>query len=62
MILKCAECRRICKDDGWVAPEADFPAEERVSHGFCPPCAEKAMKEVDSFYANLNHASNLAAD
>jgi len=62
MIIQCAECRKICKDDGWVAPEAFFPAGERVSHGYCPPCAEKAMHEVDLYYANLDHFPIGAAD
>jgi hypothetical protein len=61
MITQCCECRKVCADERWVEPVVPLPADERVSYGFCPRCADQAMQVVDAFYSNVNQTSNLGA-
>ena len=62
MIKQCCECRKVLEDDRWVAPDAFFPADERVGHGYCPTCAEKAIHEVVSYRFMINRNSTTTSD
>jgi len=62
MIKQCCECRKICIDEQWGVPNTTLPADERVSHGYCPDCAKVAMRQVDSDFFNFNGASIPVAD
>jgi hypothetical protein len=62
MITQCCECRKVCADDRWVAPEVLSAVDERVSHGYCPSCYEKARQEVDAYRFNTSRAYTPASD
>ena len=62
MINQCCECRRIQQDDRRVAPDAFFPAGERVSHGYCSTCAEKTIHDAASYRFKIDRNSTTASD
>ena len=62
MIIQCCECQKVRADDHWVAPETPIPAGERVSHGYCSTCAEKAVHEVASYRFKIDRSSTTAFD
>lgn len=62
MTTQCCTCRKICIDDRWGVPSTPLPADERVSHGYCPECAKAAMRQVESDFADVNGASMPVTD
>jgi hypothetical protein len=44
----CAWCRKIEHDDRWLSLEAHFARKTggKVSHGICPECSMKVMRQV----------------
>ena len=52
LIPICAYCKKIRDDKGYwndVASYISRHSEALFSHGMCPDCAEKVMKEVEEF-------------
>lgn len=46
MIIQCCVCHKVRQEDGsWK--EEDTMDRMDVSHGYCPPCAEKALAEAE---------------
>jgi hypothetical protein len=50
MVTQCCECRKACEDNRWDAPIVLSDAGERVSHGYCPSCYEKANQEAQAYF------------
>lgn len=52
MITQCCVCHKIRQGDEtskiWVDPPANLDSEE-LSHGYCPPCAQKAFAELEQW-------------
>lgn len=49
IVTQCCECKkvRIDREDVWVNEIA--PKDKPISHGYCPSCYEKVMKELDEY-------------
>ena len=45
----CGWCRKVCDDDKWLTMEDYFNSKfaTHTSHGMCPDCMNKAVKELD---------------
>ena len=47
MTKVCCVCQRVLDGDRWFAYA--LPADERVTHGYCPDCFSEAMAALDEF-------------
>ncbi|MDR3455869.1 MAG: hypothetical protein P4N60_00365 [Verrucomicrobiae bacterium] len=56
----CGWCRKVCDQDQWLTMEDYFNSKfaTRTSHGMCPECLEKAVKELEQ---NEKPATNRKA-
>ena len=50
MIIKCCVCGRIRSDFGWIQENLVDMSSDRVSHGYCPQCAEQAFAMIRQFH------------
>ncbi len=48
MTKVCCVCHRVQDGDHWAMTNA-LPADERVTHGYCPDCFAEAMSALDEF-------------
>lgn len=48
MTKVCCVCHRVENGDSWSMTNA-LPADERVTHGYCPDCFAEAMSALDDF-------------
>ena len=48
MTKVCCVCQRIQEGATWSMENA-LPADERVTHGYCPACFAEAMSALDEF-------------
>ena len=58
MLPICAYCKKIRDDKGYWDQVDSYISKHTdtvFSHGICPECAEKAMKEVEEFKKNKDH-------
>ena len=61
MLPICASCKKIRDDKGyWSQIESYITnhSEALFSHGYCPECAEKAMKEIEEFNKKKTESRN----
>ena len=42
--VQCCACRRVRSANGWL--RLALHASQRVSHGYCPPCLDEALRAV----------------
>lgn len=47
LVHYCMACGKIKIDDSWFLVGAESLADYRLSHGYCDPCAEKAIAEAE---------------
>ena len=59
MITQCCQCQRIREDDCWVVPKESSPADELVSHGYCPYCASLFKLEIKNTLSIPTEPSSL---
>jgi hypothetical protein len=53
MITQCCACKKVRKGDRWTSAVESLPMDARVSHGYCPECAKKAIQAVEDHYASM---------
>lgn len=51
IIAKCCTCHRVRMEGEWVWREDESPVTHRISHGYCPGCAEKVYATIDQYPA-----------
>lgn len=55
LIKKCCICEKVnVKPDSWR--KAIITRPKKVTHGYCPPCSKKVMKEYEQKLKYLNRA------
>ena len=47
MTIQCCVCRKVKGADGEYK-DSSKPLGDKVSHGYCPKCAEKAFAEIEN--------------
>jgi hypothetical protein len=53
MMIQCCVCGRVRHGGAWVVdPKACQYGAERVSHGYCPACAEEAFEALREYSKN----------
>ena len=54
LVTICCECKRVKVDDSWYPQDisgVDITAPGvRITHGYCKPCADEAMREFERIY------------
>lgn len=55
--VQCCVCKKIRTGSEWITQEKAEIAEELVSHGYCPKCADEAFKAVLSITRSCNVAA-----
>lgn len=58
MVTICCVCQKTKTEGGWILQS--LPKEAVPSHGYCPECAEKAMREIREFQHALRELPALA--
>lgn len=49
MITQCCVCKQVCQpDNSWRIQ--DTAGRTDISHGYCPPCAQKAREEIEAYF------------
>ena len=54
----CAGCKKLRQDGGYWPQVEQFLKEHTdlsLSHGYCPPCADKAREEIDRYFISQEH-------
>ena len=51
MVVQCCVCKKVRKEKQWVDTRDTFTSSRRVSHGYCPHCAEAAFDELRQLMA-----------
>ena len=55
LLRMCCVCKKIEVDKNWIGEKSkDYQSkvdfyEERITHGYCPICCEKAINEVKEY-------------
>lgn len=67
VLSMCVGCKKIKPEDNWFFINEDFQSyvnyvehykkEYKISHGYCPPCADKAIDEMHKDF-DMNKKSN----
>ncbi len=60
MTKVCCVCHRVQAGDRWSRANA-LPADERVTHGYCPDCFSEAMAALDEFVRKQQHIRSAVA-
>ena len=60
MVVQCCECKQVRKDNQWVQPVSADLADDHVSHGYCPVCAEKAFAEIPGLLGAKGYSPRAA--
>jgi hypothetical protein len=60
MVVECCVCKRRRQGDHWVAYQQNsaLDAKTLVSHGYCPECAAKAVREISEYMVDAGFAAS----
>lgn len=56
IIVQCCVCKKILKNGEWV--EMEVSKGTSVSHTYCPPCLNRAIKEIKEERASARVSEN----
>ena len=56
MVIQCCACKRVRQENRWIEVNEPERVSQHASHGYCPPCADKATAEFERVAQLMSNA------